>query len=223
MKPISLVVLISGSGSNLQAIIDSIESKFLNAEIKAVISNRPEAYGLSRALNYNIPAIALDHKNYVDRITFDQVLLEKIEAFKPDLVILAGYMRILSTQFINHLSPRLINIHPSLLPKYQGLNTHQRVLNNNESTHGVSIHIVTPELDAGPVIIQGSFTVEKNDTSSSLQQKAHLLEHQMYPLVILWFSEQRLKIESSKIGTSIIFDGQNIDQPLKYNELISKV
>ncbi len=212
MNTLSLIVLISGSGSNLQAIIDAIESKQLNAQISAVISNRPDAYGLTRARQHNIPAISLDHKEFETRELFDQQLQLEIESFKPDIIVLAGYMRILTTQFINAFSPTILNIHPSLLPKYQGLYTHQRALDNNDKTHGVSIHIVTPELDSGPVIVQGKFAIDSDDTSDSLQQKAHKLEHQMYPLVLNWLSEQRLKLNSAQP----VFDGKPVQTPMLF-------
>ncbi|MCP4075161.1 MAG: phosphoribosylglycinamide formyltransferase [Gammaproteobacteria bacterium] len=216
MKTLSLVVLISGSGSNLQAIIDAIESKQLNAQISAVISNRPDAYGLTRARQHDIPAISLDHKHYQNRELFDQQLQLEIESFKPDIIVLAGYMRILTTAFINAFSPTILNIHPSLLPKYQGLNTHQRALDNNDSEHGVSIHVVTPELDSGPVIVQGKFSIEKEDNSESLQQKAHKLEHQMYPLVLNWLSKQRLKLNSDMP----LFDEKPVLTPLLFEATV---
>ena len=212
MKTLSLVVLISGSGSNLQAIIDAIDSQQLNAQISAVISNRPDAYGLTRARQHDIPAISLDHKQYDSRELFDQQLQREIESLKPDIIVLAGYMRILTTAFINAFSPTILNIHPSLLPKYQGLHTHQRALDNNDSEHGVSIHIVTPELDSGPVIVQGKFAIEKEDSSDSLQQKAHQLEHQMYPLVLNWLSNQRLKLNSGLP----LFDEKPLQTPLSF-------
>ena len=208
-----LIVMISGSGSNLQAIIDAIESGELNATIKAVISNRPDAFGLQRAKKHGIEAIALDHQQFKSRHSFDKRLTREIERFQPDVIVLAGYMRILSEAFIQHFSPNLLNIHPSLLPKYQGLHTHQRVLENNDRQHGVSIHVVTPELDAGPVILQGQFDVEHSDDAESLQQKAHKLEHQMYPLVLKWLSEKRLTF----IQGIPVFDNEQLQQPLSFN------
>jgi len=213
MKTLSLVVLISGSGSNLQAIIDAIENGELKAEIKAVISNRPDAYGLKRARQHSIPAISLDHTLFDNRALFDQKLQVEIDDLQPDIIVLAGYMRILSSEFINHFFPKILNIHPSLLPKYQGLHTHQRALDNNDSEHGVSIHIVTPELDSGPVILQGKFTIEAEDDDNSLQQKAHKLEHQMYPLVIKWLSEQRLQLNQDLP----VFEDKVIHSPLVFN------
>jgi len=216
MSMLSLVVLISGSGSNLQAIIDAIENKQLDAEIVAVISNRPDAYGLTRARQHGINAISLDHKQFDSRDKFDQQLQQEIDLLQPDIIVLAGYMRILSSKFIEHFFPRILNIHPSLLPKYQGLHTHQRALDSKDSEHGVSIHIVTPELDAGPVIIQGRFPIVANDDSNSLQQKAHKLEHQMYPLVLQWISQQRLKLTSN----SVLFDHEIITQPIFFNSSV---
>ncbi len=215
MKKLSLVVLISGNGSNLQAIIDAIESGDLNAQIQAVISNRPDAYGLKRAQRHNVPAICIDHRNFSNRDSFDRELQQEIDSFKPDLIVLAGYMRILTSRFIHHYYPRMLNIHPSLLPKYRGLNTHQQVLDNADRIHGVSIHIVTPELDSGPVILQGEFAVKPDDNSASLQSKVHQLEHRMYPIIIQWISEQRLKLAQD----SIIFDDNLLQRPIHFNEL----
>ncbi len=215
MPPIKLAVLISGSGSNLQAIIDAIDLGELNAEISAVISNRPAAYGLQRAQQHGIKAIALDHTEFNSREQFDIELQKTIDTLDVDYIVLAGYMRILSTQIIEHFYPRMLNIHPSLLPKYQGLHTHQRALDNHDIEHGVSIHVVTPELDAGPVIIQGKFTIDAHDDADSLQQKAHKLEHQMYPLVLKWLSEQRLKLTAE----SLLFDDKSLQHPLLFNDL----
>lgn len=211
--PLPLVVLISGSGSNLQAIIDAIEQGELNAEIRGVISNRPEAYGLERAQRHGIKAIALDHTLFQDRAHFDNRLRQEIDALHPEIIVLAGYMRILTAEFIQHFAPGLLNIHPSLLPKYQGLNTHQRALDHGDTEHGVSIHVVTPELDAGPVILQGRFDITPDDDAQSLQQKGHQLEHQMYPLVIKWLSEGRLQLTDGLP----VFDDEELHQPLSFN------
>lgn len=213
--PLSLVVLISGSGSNLQAIIDAIETGKLNARIAAVISNRPQAFGLQRARKHGIAAIGLDHQLFASREEFDQRLTQEVERFRPDMIVLAGYMRILTAEFIQHFFPNMLNIHPSLLPKYQGLHTHQRVLENKDTQHGVSIHIVTPELDAGPVILQGHFNVESDDDADSLQQKAHALEHQMYPLVIKWLSDKRLTFPKGLP----VFDDEPLQKPVIFNTL----
>jgi len=169
--PLQLVVLISGNGSNLQAIIDEIEAGGLNARINAVVSNRPNAYGLERARQHNIPVIALDHADYENREQFDSQLAQEIDQYQPDLIVLAGYMRILTQAFIQHFAPDMLNIHPSLLPKYQGLNTYQRALENGDDKHGVSIHVVTPELDSGPVILQAEYDINSTDDITSMQHK----------------------------------------------------
>ena len=165
VKKPSLVVLISGSGSNLQAIIDAINSQQLEAEIKAVISNQVSAKGLDRAAIENITTHVIDHKHYPSRELFDQAMIQVIDPLKPDLVILAGFMRILSDEFINHYQHRLINIHPSLLPKYKGLDTHQKAIDNNDKTHGASVHYVGIELDSGPVVIQAEVSVHADDSA----------------------------------------------------------
>ena len=215
MKPLSLVILLSGNGSNLQAIIEKIQAGDVNAEIVAVISNRPDAYGLQRAREHGIQAISLDHKTFSGREAFDQHLQQQIDQFNPDLIVLAGYMRILSTDFIRHYWPNMINIHPSLLPKYQGLNTHQRALENQDAEHGVSIHIVTAELDSGPVIVQGKFAIEASDDAESLKQKVHQLEHQMYPQVIQWLAEKRLQLTAGLPQ----FDGTQLSKPLVFDHV----
>jgi len=206
----NLVVLISGSGSNLQSIIDNIKSGDLNAKISAVISNVADVKGLQRASDYNIPALTLPHGNFPDRETYDCNLQSLIEDFKPDLVILAGFMRILSQDIAKHFSGRMLNIHPSLLPKYPGLHTHQRALDAKDSEHGTSIHFVTEELDGGPLIYQKSFLIEENDNAQSLFEKVQRLEHQMYPEVINWFSEGRLKLQDGKVW----FDGKILSGPV---------
>lgn len=176
-----LVVLISGNGSNLQQFIDHISRGELKAEIAAVISNRADAYGLERAEKAGIPGITLDHTQFPDRETFDLALSKKIDEYQPDLVILAGFMRILTDGFVEHFKNKLINIHPSLLPKYKGLHTHKRALQDNQTEHGASVHFVTAELDAGRVIMQGIVAVKKDDTEETLANRVHQIEHIIYP------------------------------------------
>lgn len=211
--PLNIVVLLSGNGSNLQAIIDAIESEQLNIRIQAVISNRPEAFGLQRAQKHGIKTIALDHRQFNSREQFDAELCSVIDECATDLIVLAGYMRILTPVFIQHFAPYIINIHPSLLPKYQGLHTHQRALDNKDNKHGVSIHIVTPELDAGPVIMQGEFAIESSDDVDSLIKKGHALEYQMYPRVLKWLSEKRLLINAEGLPE---FDHEQLHKPLLF-------
>ena len=207
--PLPIVVLISGSGTNLQAIIDSIECGQLNADIKAVISNRPGVKGLERAEKAGVEAKVLDHKNYETREEFDQSLSQLIESYSPKLVILAGFMRILSEDFVNHYEGRMLNIHPSLLPKFRGLNTHQRVIDAKRKEHGASIHFVTNELDSGPLVIQAVITVNENDNTDSLAKRIHEQEHVIYPMAISWFAEGKLTYDNKKT----YLDGKIINQP----------
>lgn len=190
-----LVVLISGGGSNLQSFIDQCASGDLNAKIVAVISNNPDAGGLNRAASANIPNLIIDHRNFHSREMFDQALSEMIDSFAPDLVILAGFMRILTTEFVSHFSGRLINIHPSLLPAYPGLHTHRRAIEAGDSEAGATVHFVTSELDGGPSIIQACVPIEKSDNEQSLAAKVLEFEHKIYPKAVNWFCDERLCME----------------------------
>ena len=215
-SPLALVVLISGNGSNLQAIIDAIRHQGLNAEVRAVISNNPDAYGLTRAREAGIAAVSLDHRNYPSRKAYDQDLQAVIDRYQPQLVVLAGFMRILTAEFVKHYHGRMLNIHPSLLPKYQGLNTHRRVLEAGDNIHGVSVHFVTPELDGGPVILQAEVPVHPGDTTDDLAQRVHQQEHVIYPLVIRWFSEGRLGLHNNRV----LFDGKPLtEQQRRFSNL----
>ncbi len=196
MAPCRILVLISGSGSNLQAIIDACNSQQINGEIIAVISNKANAYGLVRAENSDIPGVVLDHKEYDSREAYDDALFKLINSFTPDLVVLAGFMRILTPGLVQKLKGKMLNIHPSLLPKYQGLNTHQRAIDAGDTEHGVSVHFVTEELDGGPVILQAKVPILANDTAETLAARVHQQEHIIYPLVVQWFSEHRLTMEA---------------------------
>ncbi|WMN60332.1 phosphoribosylglycinamide formyltransferase [Pseudoalteromonas xiamenensis] len=196
MPPIRIVVLISGSGSNLQAIIDGCKSGQINGSIAAVISNKADAYGLTRAKQADIHSEVLDHKAFASRDAYDSALADVINQFSPDLVVLAGFMRILTPNLVQKFKGKMLNIHPSLLPKYQGLNTHQRAIDANDAEHGVSVHFVTEELDGGPVIVQAKVAIEPNETAQSLAEKVHVQEHVIYPLVVQWFSEHRLTMEA---------------------------
>ncbi|MFA7553389.1 MAG: phosphoribosylglycinamide formyltransferase [Spongiibacteraceae bacterium] len=189
-----LVILISGGGSNLQSFIDSVNAETLNATIAAVISNKPNAKGLERATAAGIPTQAIDHTAFASREAFDAELMQQIDQYQPDLVILAGFMRILTPQFVQHFQGRLLNIHPSLLPKYPGLHTHQRAIDAGDHFAGATVHFVTEELDGGPAIIQASVTIEANDTADTLAQRILLQEHRIYPLAAQWFAEGRLQL-----------------------------
>ncbi|NNN26270.1 MULTISPECIES: phosphoribosylglycinamide formyltransferase [Pseudomonas] len=192
--PCNVVVLISGSGSNLQALIDSLAGADTPAVIRAVISNRADAYGLERARKAHIETRFLDHKAYADRESFDAALIQAIDGFDADLVLLAGFMRILSADFVRHYQGRLLNIHPSLLPKYKGLHTHQRALEAGDAEHGCSVHFVTEELDGGPLVVQAAIPVESDDTPETLAQRVHVQEHVIYPLAMRWFAEGRVRL-----------------------------
>jgi phosphoribosylglycinamide formyltransferase-1 len=206
----SLVVLISGSGSNLQAIIDAVENNDIDAEIKVVISNTATAFGLQRASKANIKTCIVNHKEFPDRESFDRAMMQIIDPLQPDLVILAGFMRILSDVFIDHYQHRLINIHPSLLPKYKGLNTHQQAIDNNDTTHGASVHYVSHELDSGPIVIQAEVPVLDTDTAESLASRVLKVEHVIYPVAIRMHTEGRLSYESEQLN----LDGQPLTKPL---------
>ena len=199
-----VVVLLSGTGSNLQALIDSNDVKQSSANIRAVISNRADAYGLQRAKDAGIDTRVLDHKAFEGREAFDAALIEIIDTFNPQLVVLAGFMRILSADFVRHYQGRLLNIHPSLLPKYKGLHTHQRALEAADSEHGCSVHFVTEELDGGPLVVQAVIPVESDDSPHSLAQRVHAQEHQIYPLAVRWFAEGRLSLDEQ----GALLDGQ---------------
>ncbi len=199
-----VVVLLSGTGSNLQALIDSDDVKASPANIRAVISNRADAYGLQRAKDAGIDTRVLDHKAFEGREAFDAALIEVIDEFKPQLVVLAGFMRILSADFVRHYQGRLLNIHPSLLPKYKGLHTHQRALEAGDGEHGCSVHFVTEELDGGPLVVQAVIPVESDDSPHSLAQRVHAQEHRIYPLAVRWFAEGRLSLDER----GALLDGQ---------------
>lgn len=187
-----VVVLLSGTGSNLQALIDSTRTGDSPVRIAAVISNRSDAYGLQRARDAGIETRSLDHKAFNGREAFDRALVELIDAFDPKLVVLAGFMRILSADFVRHYAGRLLNIHPSLLPKYKGMHTHQRAIDAGDREHGCSVHFVTEELDGGPLVVQAVVPVESDDSAQTLAQRVHTQEHRIYPLAVRWFAEGRL-------------------------------
>ncbi len=205
-----IVVLISGSGTNLQAIIDACDLADYPGKVVGVVSNKCDAYGLTRARNANIATVSLSHKEFSSRECYDQALITKIDQLNPDVIVLAGFMRILTPAFVQHYQGKLLNIHPSLLPKYQGLNTHQRAIDAGDKEHGVSVHFVTEELDGGPVILQAKVPVFESDTSDDLAARVHEQEHRMYPLVVKWFCQKRLnmhlngKIEQAVLDGSIL-------------------
>ena len=210
-----IVVLISGSGSNLQALIDAVACGGLIVEIRAVISNRPDAKGLQRARDAGIPTEVMDHTAFESREAFDQALQKCIDGFKPKLVVLAGFMRLLTDDFVNHYLGRMLNIHPSLLPAYTGLNTHRRALEAGEKQHGASVHFVTAELDGGPLILQVTVDVQPDETPESLAARVLEQEHKIYPLAVQWFAEGRLQL----LNQHACLDGETLAQPLQFEAL----
>ena len=195
-KYCNVVVLISGSGSNLQKLIDA--SLVSNYKISAVISNRPDAFGLQRAERSNVPTRIVDHKSFESREAFDNFLANIIDEINPQLIVLAGFMRILGGDFVNRFSGKILNIHPSLLPKYPGINTHQRALDAGDTEHGASVHFVTPDLDGGPIIVRENVPIYKNDTAEALAARVLKKEHLIYPKVVSWFASGRLHMHKGK-------------------------
>ena len=193
-----VVVLISGSGSNLQAIIDACKADAFPAQVVGVISNKADVFGLTRAENAQISNQVISHKAYEDRASYDRALMSAINQYTPDLVVLAGFMRILTPAFVQQYSGKLLNIHPSLLPKYQGLNTHQRAIDAGDKEHGVSVHFVTEELDGGPVILQAKVPIFPEDNAEDLASRIHVQEHKIYPLVVNWFCAGRIIMSGDK-------------------------
>ncbi len=215
MPQFRLVVLISGRGSNLQAILDVCQTGCLNAEVVAVISNRPDASGLQYAAAAGIPYQVIDHTGFADRVTFDQALAQCIGRYMPDLVLLAGFMRVLTPGFVAQFTGRLLNIHPSLLPAFPGLHTHQRALDAGVTQHGVSVHFVTPELDGGPVIAQSIVPVLPEDDEAQLAARVLVAEHQLYPVVVQWLVAGRLSLNAQQ---QPVLDGATLDEPVCFQQ-----
>ena len=195
----NIVILISGRGSNMEALIAARDAGQLPVDIAAVIRNRPDAMGLETAARAGITAHFIDHKAFAGREAFDAALAECIDSFTPDLVVLAGFMRILSDGFVRHYAGRLMNIHPSLLPSFPGLHTHRRALEEGVRIHGCTVHFVTPTLDHGPVIIQAAVPVLDRDDEASLAARVLRQEHRIYPQAVRWFAEDRLHLENGRV------------------------
>lgn len=214
----SIVILISGGGTNLQAIIDAVVDGRINASISAVISNRPDARGLQRAQQAQIKTIVIEPADH-DRDVYDRALIAEIDELEPDLIVLAGFMRILSDTFIDHYPDRIMNIHPSLLPEFKGLHTHRRALAASKTRHGASVHFVSSELDSGPVVIQAEVPVLDSDTEQSLAERVLRQEHIIYPMAIAWFVDGRLR----KNGNNVLLDGNILNAPVlwKADQLIT--
>ncbi len=195
----SIVILISGRGSNMVALIDAAASGTLPVRVAAVLANRPDAKGLEVAAAAGVVTRVVDHRLYRDRESFDAAMAEAIDAYSPDLVVLAGFMRILSDGFVAHYEGRLINIHPSLLPSFPGLHTHQRALDDGVRVHGCTVHFVTPKLDHGPIVVQAAVPVLDGDDATVLAARVLEQEHRIYPLAVRWFAEGRLRLEDGRV------------------------
>ena len=194
-----IAILISGSGSNLEAIINACKSKEIHGQVACVISNNPDAYGLERAKKFNINTRVIDHKLYLEREKFDDELQFFLEELSPDLIVLAGFMRILGSKITDKFSDKMINLHPSLLPLYPGLNTHDQVLINKDNLHGISIHYVSPALDGGPLIAQGVIKVKKNEEKNNLIDRIHKLEHKLLPKIIKEICLGKINLVEGKV------------------------
>jgi len=211
MSTKKIVVLISGSGSNLQALMDKLHNQQIDgqqAEIVAVISNKADAYGLERAREANIPAILVESKGAASREAYDALLSAELNKLQPDLILLAGFMRILTSDFVHQYQGKMLNIHPSLLPKYQGVNTHQRAIDAGDKEHGASVHFVTPELDSGPTVLQAKVPIFAEDTAQDLAERVLTQEHQIYALAASWFISGRLTMQ----GQFAHLDGNKLEQ-----------
>ena len=205
-----VVVLVSGRGSNLQALLDARDRGELPIDIRAVISNRPDAPALSRAAAAGIATATVDDRDHPDRQSFDRALMSAIDRHRPDLVLLAGFMRVLGDELVDHYRGRMLNIHPSLLPAFRGLDTHRRALEAGAREHGATVHFVTAELDGGPAVLQARVPVRADDDPDRLAARVLEREHRIYPLAVRWFAEGRLRFN----GDTVWFDGQPLEHPL---------
>lgn len=194
-----IVILISGRGSNMHAVVEQTKSGEIPASVSAVISNNAAAEGLAIAKSDGVPIDVVPHRDFPSRQDFDAALTRSIDRYAPKLVVLAGFMRILTDGFIEHYHGRLINIHPSLLPAFPGLNTHQRAIEANATQHGASVHFVTTDIDAGPIIIQAKVPVAPTDTPESLSERVLLEEHRILPIAVKWFVEGRLSVQNGRV------------------------
>ena len=205
-----IAILISGSGTNLQSFIDHVASGKLAADIGLVFSNKPAAFGLQRAAKAGVPTACIEHGSFEGREAFDKAVAAELDAVGPDLIVLAGFMRILSPWFVQHYEGRIINIHPALLPRYPGLDTHTRVLAAGDSHHGSTVHFVTEELDGGPRIVAGRIPITAGESPGALQQRVQAIEHRIYPLAAQWFAEGRLRYDNG----SAMLDGELLGEPV---------
>ena len=205
----STIVLISGDGTNLQAILDEITNNHLPIRIISVLSDNPQAYGIKRAKNAGIPTKIINYHGFKDKADFHLAMEKNVKKIDPDLIVLAGYMRILSEEFCRQFTGKILNIHPSLLPKFRGLNTYQRVLDSGDEFHGSTVHFVTSKLDSGPIILQYRTKIRTTDDSKQLRKRVQLGEYQIYPMAIRWFAERSLKMIKGKT----VLNGKRISEP----------
>lgn len=205
-----VVALVSGRGSNLQALLDARTRGELPVEFTAVISNQPNAPALARATAAGVPTHVIDHRDHPDRESFDTALMDIVDRRQPDLVVLAGFMRIFTDEFIGRYRDRMLNIHPSLLPAFRGLHTHQRAIDAGAEEHGATVHFVTPELDGGPAVIQARVPVHPDDNAAALSERVLAREHRIYPLAVRWFAEGRLRFD----GTTVRLDDRVLEAPV---------
>ncbi|RMF95025.1 MAG: phosphoribosylglycinamide formyltransferase [Gammaproteobacteria bacterium] len=212
--PARVAVLISGSGTNLQAILDAAAAGELPVTICGVLSDRPDAAGLERARRAGVPAIAVDYREHPDRAAAEAALGQQLDALAPDIVVLAGFMRILPDELVERYAGRMLNVHPSLLPKFRGLDTFRRVLEAGDAWHGSTVHFVVPELDAGPRIIRYRIAVRPGDTAASLKQRVQAGEYRIYPRAIRWLAEGRLALRDGAAW----LDGRRLDEPVTVDE-----
>jgi phosphoribosylglycinamide formyltransferase 1 len=210
-----IVILISGRGSNMRVLIEKSLGGGAHYSVSHVFSDRADAEGLESARQLGIPSRALPAAKGISRLEYDEALVRAIEEFSPSLIVLAGFMRILSAPFVERFAGRILNIHPSLLPKYPGLHTHRRVIEAHEAEHGATVHFVTEQLDGGPRIIQGRVAVDADDTEASLSQRVQSQEHRIYPLAVNWFSEGRLRYGAGKAW----LDGRFLSEPMQIADI----
>ena len=209
-QKLPVAILISGRGSNMRAIAERASAGQLPVEVRVVVSDQANASGLNVAREMGLATEVLSPREFPDRVSFDRALAAVVAGYEPKLVVLAGFMRILTREFIAPFAGRIMNIHPSLLPKYRGLHTHRRALEACDELHGVSVHFVTEELDGGPLIIQSCIDVRPDDTEATLSARVQREEHTLYPLAIEWFATGRLVLH----GDAVMLDGRKLDKPV---------
>ena len=206
------VILISGSGTNLQSFIDKVHAGDLDLELCLVFSNRPDAFGLERAKKAGIPTACIEHGDFADRESFDRAVASVLDQYAPELIVLAGFMRILSPWFVQRYEGKVLNIHPALLPKYPGLNTHQRALDAGDEWHGSTVHFVTEELDGGPRILAGRLRVDPTETADELQHRVQAIEHQIYPEAAGLVGSGRVRFEEGQALVDDVVVNSPIDR-----------